>query len=336
MNQINAVTHELLCVISGTTSSSGEKIHPIHSERTGSTPISEAIDAYMLAYCGKDQTRGQRMAWWQSQIGHLRLNEVDEDHIFYAIESLNQKNARYYAGKDADGNAIFKSKGKPYAPATINRYVASIGALFTWCIKRRIVPKGWEHPCRTIERKPENNEVVRFLCDKEREALLMACKSSKWHKLYLLVMLGLTTGGRKSELLGLRWEDINLERCEAYIRTTKNGDKKTLPLVPSVVNELSYFKTHANQLVFASQRRPDKAYNFVPVWELALKQAKVKNFRFHDLRHSCASYLAQNNATLLEIADVLGHRNTSITKRYSHLTTGHKSKLINRVLGGIN
>jgi hypothetical protein len=54
-----------LSVISGTTSSSGEKIHPIHSERTGSTPISEAIDAYMLAYCGKDQTRGQRMAWWQ-------------------------------------------------------------------------------------------------------------------------------------------------------------------------------------------------------------------------------------------------------------------------------
>jgi integrase len=66
------------------------------------------------------------------------------------------------------------------------------------------------------------------------------------------------------------------------------------------------------------------------------EQAKVKNFRFHDLRHSCASYLAQNNATLLEIADVLGHRNTSITKRYSHLTTGHKSNLINRVLGGIN
>ena len=116
------------------------------------------------------------MAWWQSQIGHLRLNEVDEDHIFYAIESLNQKDARYYAGKDADGNAIFKSKGKPYAPATINRYAASIGALFTWCIKRRIVPKGWEHPCRTIERKPENNEVVRFLCDKEREAHLKGDK----------------------------------------------------------------------------------------------------------------------------------------------------------------
>lgn len=66
MYQINATPHELLRVISGTASNSGEKSHPIHSDRTGSTPISEAIDAYMLAYCGKDQTRGQRMAWWQS------------------------------------------------------------------------------------------------------------------------------------------------------------------------------------------------------------------------------------------------------------------------------
>jgi hypothetical protein len=116
----------------------------------------------MACYQGKDESRAQRMAWWQVKIGNLTLNEVDEDHIFFAIEGLSNKHGRFYAGKDTEGKSIFKSKNKPYAPATINRYSAAIGALFTWCIKKRIKPKRWEHPCKAIERRPENNEVTRY------------------------------------------------------------------------------------------------------------------------------------------------------------------------------
>jgi len=323
-----------LFVISGTTSPKTSLI--ALPERSGNISISQVIDAYMAAYQGRDETRAQRMTWWQSKIGNLTLNEVDEDHIFFALEELSNKNARYYAGKDADGKSIFKSKNKPYAPATINRYAATMGALFSWCIKRRITPKGWEHPCKAIERKPENNEVVRFLNDEERVALLTASKQSKWPKLYLLILIGITTGARKGEINKLRWADIDLERGLAYAGITKNGDRKTLPLTPMVIQELKKYVGHPNQLVFASRIRPDIAYNHEPAWKMALSRAKIKNFRFHDLRHTCASFLAQNNATLLEIADVLGHRNMAMTKRYSHLATNHKSALINRILGGIN
>jgi site-specific recombinase XerD len=72
------------------------------------------------------------------------------------------------------------------------------------------------------------------------------------------------------------------------------------------------------------------------MWTKALKEARIKKFRLHDLRHTCASYLAQNGATLLEIGDVLGQRQVSVTKRYSHLTTGHKTALVSRVLGNIS
>ena len=75
--------------------------------------------------------------------------------------------------------------------------------------------------------------------------------------------------------------------------------------------------------------------NFEQPWQLALLNAGIRQFRFHDLRHSCASALAQNGATLLEIAEVLGHRQLQVTKRYAHLCTGHKAKLINRVLGQV-
>jgi len=305
-------------------------------ERSGDITVSEAIDRYMASYEGRDPTRPSQMLWWQAEIGQLKLNMVDQDHIFFAIEKLSKKSPRYFAGKDADGNPIFKAKSKSYAPATLNRYVASIGALFTWCIRKRLVPKKWEHPCRGLERKEENNEIVRFLSDQERVSILKACRDSKWEKLYLLALMALTTGARKSEILRLKWSDINFERQEASVQLTKNGDRKILPIVPAVLAELEKFKENLNGLIFVSSRCPNQAFSYSHRWKQALKAAKVKDFRFHDFRHTCASLLAQNNATLLEIGDVLGQRQVNVTKRYSHLTVSHKAKLLNRVLGHIS
>lgn len=108
-----------------------------------------------------------------------------------------------------------------------------------------------------------------------------------------------------------------------------------MPLVAAVMQELLRHRGVDGALVFACKRRPNVAFNNVPSWQVALRKANIRNFRFHDLRHSCASALAQNGATLLEIANVLGHRQLEVTRRYSHLAVDQKSKLINRVLGDI-
>lgn len=301
--------------------------------RAGGTLIADLIDLYMAHYTGRDPTRIQRLTWWKVQIGMVRLDEVSDDHIHGVIEQLSQQRSRYWAGKDADGAAIFKARKKPIAPATLNRYVASIGAVFTWAIKRRIAPKGWVHPCRAVERRTENNEQTRYLSDAERERLLEAVKAASWPRLYLLVLMALTTGARKGELMGMRWADVDLERGLAHVGRSKNGDPKVLPLVPTVVAELRRFEAAPSSLVFLSPRRPEQPYAFEPMWKDCLRAAKVKSFRFHDLRHSCASMLAQSGATLLEIGDLLGHRQLQVTKRYSHLATSHKQALVHRVLG---
>lgn len=303
--------------------------------RDGSVTISRLIDAYMASYAGRDRTRAQRLGWWAARLGQVSLGELSDDDIFDALEALGSQRGRYFAGNDADGKPILKAKRRPLAPATLNRYQAALSAVLTWAQQRRIAPRGWQNPCRNVALKAERNEIVRFLSDSERAALLAACKASTWPKLYLLVLLALTTGARRGELEALRWDDIDLERAEAQVHRSKNGDRKVLPLVPTVVAELARFKGGASQLVFPSTRRPTTAYNFDPAWELALRAAGIKSFRFHDLRHSCASALAQSGATLLEIADVLGHRQLSVTKRYSHLATNHKARLIHRVLGSI-
>lgn len=178
-----------------------------------------------------------------------------------------------------------------------------------------------------------NNEKVRFLSQDERERLLAACKASKWQRLYLLVLLALTTGARKGELLGLRWRDVDIEGAVLHVGRTKNGDPKVLPVVPAALQQLAALKGPADALVFASREVPEQPYAFEARWAQALKAAHIRGFRFHDLRHSAASHLAQNGATLLEIADLLGHRQLSMTKRYSHLASGHRSALVNRVMG---
>lgn len=303
--------------------------------RAGQLPVADLIDLYMRHYAGRDTTRLQRLTWWQAKLGQITIVDVSDDQIHAALEDLSVLPATYYAGTDVGGKPIFKAKGKAtlLAPATINRYSASIAAVFTWAIKRRIAPKGWIHPCRSVERKTENNEKIRFLSDDERIRLLDACKASSWPLLYLLVLLALTTGARRGELLALRFKDIDLARSVAHCVQTKNGDAKTLPLVSMVVEELKALQGAPNALVFASSRNSSLPFCFESRYAEALKTAKVRNFRFHDLRHTCASMLAQNGATLLEIGDVLGHRQLAMTKRYSHLTVGHKAALVNRVLG---
>ena len=102
-------------------------------------------------------------------------------------------------------------------------------------------------------------------------------------------------------------------------------------MTDTVVKELTRFRQQDDSVIFNSEIKPDKAFCFNKQWSKALTLAEVSNFRFHDLRHTTASYLAQSGASLLEIADVLGHKQISVTKRYAHLCIDHKERLIGRV-----
>jgi len=216
--------------------------------------------------------------------------------------------------------------------ATINRYVAAISVVFSYACRKYGLQV---NPVRNVPSLPENNERTRFLSEAERTRLFKACRASHWDKLYLIVLLAITTGARKGELTKLGWGDIDFDRRTAYVSTTKNGQPKVLPLTDSVIKELQLFDTKDSSLIFVSRIKCEVSYCFTKPWKRALKEADIKDFRFHDLRHSCASYLAQSGASLLEIADVLGHKQISVTKRYAHLCIEHKVSLINRVMGSI-
>lgn len=136
-------------------------------------------------------------------------------------------------------------------------------------------------------------------------------------------------------MLGLTWGDVNLKERTAHLSTTKNGTARVLAFTADVAEEMLKYREPSGYLFPQPSNPHSSFYNIEYYWKAALKSAGINNFRFHDLRHTCASILAMNGAELLEIADVLGHKSITMTQRYSHLCTRHKTTLTDRVFGDI-
>ena len=299
----------------------------------------EVIDCYMAVYAGRDSTRGQRLSVWLTMVGDFTLEQVDADLMHAGRSELASKPPLVFVGLDHLGQQIFKVKAraKVKSTATLNRYTQAIAAVFTWAIDQRMTPKGWVHPCRGIKRLTESDGRVRFLDAGERTRLFEACKASQYPRLYALALMAMKTGARRGELLQLTWRNMDLKNGVATLGKTKNGDRRTLVLLPDVIEALVPFKsTDLDRFVFGSVRSKYQGPTSIDsAWRDAVARAQIRNFKFHDLRHCCASYMAQAGVPLNVIAEVLGHRKLDMTRRYSHLTTHTKASAMLASLGSI-
>ena len=159
------------------------------------------------------------------------------------------------------------------------------------------------------------------------------------------MVLALTTGGRQSEIMGLRWPQIDLKRRTAMLGETKNGDARALPLsgeAIALLQERAKVRSLKDDRLFPPKPQPKKSpfldlrQPFAAALESAAlghyegegkKRRFIPNFHWHDLRHTCASYLAMAGTSPLEIAKVLGHRTMAMVARYSHLSPGRVVEL---------
>ena len=117
------------------------------------------------------------------------------------------------------------------------------------------------------------------------------------------------------------------------LRDTKNGTRRGIPLRGPVVDVLTARKNpgmNSTALVFPG-KDATRPIDLTTPWQTVLRRAEIEDFRFHDLRHTAASYLAMNGASSLEIAAVLGHKTLQMTKRYTHLSVGHLANVVQRM-----
>ena len=220
--------------------------------------------------------------------------------------------------------------GKPAAAGTVKTYLAVLSKALTVAMTEWF----WldDNPCRRVPRPIEPRGRVRFLSGEERSRLLAACHTSREERLYPLVLLALATGARRGELLSLRWRDIDLARGVAFLHQTKNRERRSVPVTGEAFDVLkarAKVRRIDTDLVFAN--RDGRARFPQWPWTVALREAELEDFRFHDLRHTAASYLAMSGATLAELAEVLGHKTLAMVKRYAHLTEAHTRGVVERM-----
>lgn len=264
----------------------------------------------------KPHSRKPRVAhlrWWDRVLGTVRLSDVRRRDIVECMRRLEKTKTH---------------TGTLMAPATRNRYLGTLR--HAWGIALKEWEWVSENPLSGMQLK-EPRGRVRFLSEQERDALLAACKASRERRLYPLVVLALATGARQQELLSLRFRDIDLERRVAILDATKNDERRAVPLSAPAVAVLSELKgdQDENRLIFANRRgrAPYPRYAFLQACEVA----GLEDFRFHDLRHTAASYLAMSGASLVELATILGHKTLAMVKRYAHLTDQHSAAVVDRM-----
>ena len=256
------------------------------------------------------------LKWWDQEIGMYLLSDLTKNLILTKREQLIQ-------------SGIYVKKR---APATVNRYMGVLSHALSVAVNE------WEwlpeHPMKNIAKLPEPRGRVRFLDEDERTRLLDACRESSSAFLYPLVVLALSTGARHGELISLRWDQVDFERKAIVLHNTKNGERRVLALAHHALEVMEGWyraRDPKNPLVFPSERYPAQPVQSRPAWLEAIKQAGIQDFRFHDLRHSAASYLAMNGASTNEIAEVLGHKTLAMVKRYAHLSDVHTAGVVEKM-----
>jgi len=200
---------------------------------------------------------------------------------------------------------------KEVSGGTVIRELAYISAIVNHA--RREWGINVPNPVQMV-RKPQSPQArSRVLSDEEVSKLLTALeptgRRSHWTK--PAVQLALATAMRRGELLSLRWEDVDLQNRTAFLSDTKNGDSRTVPLSTLAVQVLAELPRHISGAVI-----PVKFFTLDAAFKRARKRAGLDDVRFHDLRRTAITRMAEKLPNVIELAAVSGHKSLMVLKRY--------------------
>lgn len=204
---------------------------------------------------------------------------------------------------------------------TINLELAALKHMLNTAIKWR---KLNENPMKKVSKLPEEKRQPKFFTEEEIQKLYQACKRNE--HLLPIVKLALSTGLRKSELFSLKWADIDFNNGILYVKKSKSGKSREIPLNNTAMESLTSVEKHnKNEYVFCNENG-ERYFGVRTSFEKALKKVglKERGVGFHTLRHSFASHLIMRGADITTVKDLLGHSKIETTMIYAHLTPAHK------------
>jgi len=211
---------------------------------------------------------------------------------------------------------IAETKRKDSSPSRANRYVALVRAI----LRRAANEWEWLDKAPALRMYPEPKHRVRWLTPEQFGILLSELPEHQREA----AIFAVATGLRQANVMGLEWSQVNLESKTVWIYgdQAKGGRDIHVSLNETAVAVLQRQVGKHAKRVFTYQGEPYRRI-YTKAWQKALKRAGIENFRWHDLRHTWASWLAQKGVPLNDIQEMGGWETASMVRRYAHLSPAH-------------
>lgn len=209
-------------------------------------------------------------------------------------------------------------------PATCNRYIAVLKHMFTKAEEWKWISETTAKEVHKAKLLKEHNSRLRYLSPEEYDRLLAAClrsRASSW--LIPIITIAVNTGMRQGEIQALKWNQVDLPNGVVLLERTKNGNRREVPL-NEAAKEAFRSLPHAidGGKVFSTE-----AFNHHAFLRI-VRLAGIRDFRFHDLRHTFASWLVMRGADIATVQSLLGHKTINMTMRYAHLAPNHRAAAV--------
>lgn len=204
-------------------------------------------------------------------------------------------------------------------PATVNRELACLKNMFNLAIRWE---KAETNPVRLIKFFKEPPGKMRVLSKEEEEKLLNA---SSEH-LKPIIITALNTGMRLSEVLGLKWCNVDFNNRVITVENSKNNERRRIPMNLYLTNTLKDLKRYGEHVFCNENGEPFGAIK--TGFYAALRRSGISHCTFHSFRHSFATRLVMNGADLPTVKELLGHKTIAMTMRYAHPSPEHKRKAV--------
>ena len=211
-----------------------------------------------------------------------------------------------------------KANGKQKNPNTVNRHFGTLSGAFRYgCKNLRWLD---QNPCLNMINLKIHPKERRSLSVQEECDLIKVCKESDSTYLYPIVLLALTTGARRGEILNFTWKDIDFKQKIATIKESKNGRPRKIGLVDSVIDQLKplFNRKKSMQSFVFENSKGSGGVDFRQSWECALRKADIKDFVFHGLRHHFCTFGGEIGASGALLRSQMGHSSSKMTDHYSH------------------
>ncbi|MEJ7623706.1 MAG: site-specific integrase [Pyrinomonadaceae bacterium] len=204
--------------------------------------------------------------------------------------------------------------GQKRSPATVNRHLGVLSKIFSLAEDADLVEN---NPCKRVRKFRLNNQRVRVLSATEEIDLLSALGNNELVK--QIVVFALNTGFRRGEIFDLKWFDVDFSRGLIQIRESKSNRKRVVPMNATILTLINGL-VRSSEYVFPSPKTGIRLNQIKRSFRRAVDEAGLQDFRFHDLRHTAATRMADAGADAFTIMKILGHSDIRMTARYTHAT----------------